>query len=202
MTIENIITAIPGATLDRYEIALFEGFVQEIFALRPQTVEKSHVMRIKRKYTSAAAWRTILIVDINDTNGLSEGLKWAAAVRDELLNGESADLYLFIITENSEQFNIEMCINIEAGDQYCRKYITRPDETISDFMNRTFLCKFESRERLQSVTDPLKLALIRTKETFPQFDENEQERWREAFLSGKGSLELADILFSEELKVD
>lgn len=202
MKIEDVVSEIYNVISERYERDAQEDFIDRVISLCPTMLDDCKVLRIKRRQPHAIGLRTILLIRVNCMDQLKAGIEWSASVREELLNEEVADLYLFVITDSENCFPIETCINIEASDKYCRKYITRPTETINDFINRTFLCVFGNSEQLQNLTDPLKLALIKTSDSFSDFDDERQEKWRQAFLSGKNSFELADIIFDEELKED
>jgi len=119
-------------------------------------------------------------------------------VKDELLEPENGDLYLFAVIKD-ESLSINQCTNIEASDRICRKYILRPEETIDSFLGRSFISPVMSEASSGKLFDPLHLALESTSVQHEWFDSSEQERWQEAFLSGKNGQELIELLFNIKL---
>jgi hypothetical protein len=114
--------------------------------------------------------------------------------KEELLDPESADLYLIVMLENMD-LTLEECVSMEASEKFCRKFILRPDETIEDLMKRTFLPVIIEDKTTDAVFDPLTVALNDTGKDAEWFSANERDRWRALLLSSKSGHDLVEKLF-------
>ncbi|GAB2452165.1 hypothetical protein GCM10011375_39130 [Hymenobacter qilianensis] len=152
------------------------------------------VLRLRRNIDGIGGVRTILVLVLNNYNEFKDALRWAALIKDELLEPENGDLYMFVVIKD-ENLSIEQCTNIESSDRICRKYIFRPGETVPEFLSRTFIEPVVGNGSTDSIIDPLSLALEKVSQQHQWFDSSEQERWKTALLSGKSGHELIEVLF-------
>lgn len=194
--IQNLLTSVSNRYLvqsdnseDIYWKSLFPG-------------EKGNVsfLRLKRKSSDAASWKTLLFVFEVDQQIVPQSFSWAASVKEELLNNESSDLYLFLIPKLSDKMLIENCIYIESNDQFCRKYVMRPDETFIDLINRTFLYQSEMNNQINEISDPLIAALEKTGNNLTTFTLERQITWKNILLSGKQGVDTAEALINATLE--
>lgn len=168
-----------------------------LMEVSPMELTDKAILRIKRNMPSPGGVRTILIVVLDVFDKVKTALKWAAAVKDELLEPENGDLYLFIIVKD-KGLSVGECSNIESSDRICRKYILRPNETVESFLDRTFAAPIIGDESTIALFDPLHLALEKTGIKHAWFDSNEQDIWQKAFLSGRSGQEIIETLFKIE----
>lgn len=140
-------------------------------------------------------WRTILVTLLKNDSQLEKALQWAALVKEALLDPESSDLYLFIIFDNSVNITMESCIRIESTEQFCRKYVARPEESPEQLIERTFLTPLADLSAKNILFDPLISAFSSLESKYPSFNTLTQNKWREAFLSGKNGSEIINELF-------
>lgn len=190
VVIEKITHAVNG----RFLLSDDDTFYTEMVNIISDDIADKAVMRIKRALPNAVNWRTILIAVLSSYQEFKKAMRWAAAVKDELLEPEIGDIYLIAIIED-ENPSLGQCTNLEASDRICRKYVLRPQETIDELIDRTFIASVLSASTNGNISDPLYLALDKTHKDFPWLGDNEQNNWRQALLSGKSGAELIDILF-------
>ena len=193
-TIEFVSKQILDSAVDRYQ-ANSDDLICDLFLGLSPDLEQKQVIRLRRFTNRRNAWRTLLIAIVTQNDELEKALGWAAMVKEELLNSEPADLYLLVISTGF--ISPEKCINIEADERYCRKYVLKPKESISQLLNRCFLYQKDDDEQIGSLADPLREALIKTGIQYEWFEASKQERWKSAFLSGNNGIELAELLFQE-----
>jgi len=185
---------------ERYVLQEDTGQSNGFKALFPGEGQGVHVLRIKRKGTHLASWKTLLFIFEADQSVIPKCLTWAASVREELLNNESSDLYLFIIPKSSDKIPIENCIYIESSDQFCRKYVMRPDETFLDLVDRTFLYQDQYNAEITEISDPLIAALDKTGNSLTSFSSVEQNIWKNILLSEKSGIETLEALMKASLE--
>ena len=154
------------------------------------------VLRLKRLSNKTDHWKTIAIALVAEPAELQQSFSWIASIKDELLDPESADLYFIGAVTNSE-VSMEFCTSIETREQFCRKYILRPGEQITDLINRTFLSSFDEHSLETEIVDPLNTAIQQTGARLAHFSITRQHHWRDALLSGETGAALVDALFSE-----
>lgn len=169
-------------------------------ALFPGEKQSAYVLRIKRKGAHLASWKTLLFIFEADPTIIPQCFTWAASVQEELLNNESSDLYLFIIPKASDKIAIENCIHIESNDQFCRKYVMRPEETFIDLINRTFLYETQNNTQISEILDPLIAALNKTGNSLTSFTPEEQNIWKDILLSEKPGIETLEALMNASLE--
>lgn len=163
----------------------------EFFDLDEQNLHKK-VIRLKRlSQTNLLFYRTLLLVEINDTLLLSEALKWTSAVKNSLTDPETSDLYLIIVSENNI-YSTDDSMRIEATEQFCKKYVQRDGESPECLMKRTYLSKLSFGGINAIQEDPLKRALQNTNTKHAWFDAEKQKVWKDAFTSDDNGNELLD----------
>ena len=168
---------------------------QHVLKLLGIEIANTTVYRIKRDANSYDFWRTVLVALIDDVEHYKQALRWAAAAREELLNAESSDLYLFIVPVGCV-IELETCINIESSELFCRKYVARPNETLKEMFNRSFLCRPKETDKIENIIDPLIAALAKTEMDFNYFSSISQDFWKSEILSDRSGFELAESLFT------
>jgi len=165
-----------------------------LLKVSPDELSIKKVLRLKRNnYPNLKTYKTILVVGITDDKEMAFPLKWAASVKEILLDPETSDLYLFIYQNGN--ISLETCLRIESTEQFCRKFILHPKETIEHFLERTFLAKLEASTEEVLSTDPLLKAFTEVQKEFDWLTSKEQKRWSEILLSGKTGSELIEDLF-------
>lgn len=174
----------------------------ELFSYASDDLISKKIIRFQRnseisKYKTDY-WKTLLIVELEDQNSLKMALDWVVLAKESLLDPETADIYLFLVF-NSE-VSVEDCLRIEATEQFCRKYVLLPNECISEFVNRTFLQRFDDSSATIEGKDPLENAFSETAEIHSWLTIEKQKKWKNAFLKLSGS-ELADELLKDEEKL-
>lgn len=200
MTFESFTAHIKSIVKNRFYIENQSGTIAEMLALLPENIVDKQVLRFCRQHTSDTSrqfWKTLLIGSIGSDN-LRDVLQWAALCKEVLLDPETSDIYLFIMWFGDNSPSIEECLRIEANEDFCRKFVLRPGETIESFIERTFLKKIETPQPLDLGQDPLITAFSGLEEHFSWFDEAEKTRWKEAFNSGASGSDLFDALITHK----
>jgi hypothetical protein len=194
---ESLLRAITKASEGQFAIEANSAGVKKMLDLAPEGLIDRSVIRLKRIVTQTPYWRTIIISSISLIREINLVLQWAATVKDDLLDPESSDLYLMLAV-NDPVCALETCINIEAGEQFCRKYVLRPRETLDAFIERTFLGSISGVTGDGDISDPLLAALAATGQDYAWFTPAIQQQWHAALTSGKTSAELIELLFIPE----
>ncbi|OFY86404.1 MAG: hypothetical protein A3F72_11435 [Bacteroidetes bacterium RIFCSPLOWO2_12_FULL_35_15] len=202
MKIEELKKSIDDYIKDRFQLETAEGISNLFCSLDEKNLAKKSILRIQRikqnENGNTSNWKTLLIVEIQNKEEIQYALEWSAIVKDALLDPETADLYLFIVFEKDKaDISIEECYNIESSEQYCRKYVQRPDKTPLELIERTFLSKLEDAEQEADAVDPINSVMAATAEKHPWFTDEEQKKWRTALLSDNSGNELVELLTSE-----
>lgn len=73
-------------------------------------------------------------------------------------------------------------LRIESTEQFCRKYVLRPTETLENFLERTFLAKPNAVIKELLSTDPLIKSFLAVQSENNWFNSEEQKKWKEALL--------------------
>ncbi|WP_299762382.1 ABC-three component system middle component 1 [uncultured Pontibacter sp.] len=197
MKIEELKYTIINEIKDRYLIETESKFSTELQELAIDNLRKD-VLRIQRLSDSneqnLSTWKTLLIVNLVDKTDLKCALKWASMVQDSLLDPETADLYLFLFF--NEPLTQESCLRIESTEQFCRKYVLRPNETLEQLLERSFLSKLENSRQELIELDPLHNAFLYTGSKYAWFDADEQTKWKDAFLSNLTGGDLIEKIFA------
>jgi hypothetical protein len=167
---------------------VFSEIIPESFGLGDAVV-----ISLKRNHTGRVGRRTLLIAVLDTQDKLKSAIQWAAVIKDELTEPENGDIYLFIALK--EKMTLEQCTAIESSDRICRRHVLRPDETVEDFLGRSFIGPALGSGQTQAIADPLNLALEKTADKYDWLTSKEQKIWRAAFLSGKTPTDIINSLF-------
>ena len=198
MTFEEFKKTIYENLGKRFNIQEKNSFFQDLETLASNDLT-NEILRIQRINESKASnnYKTILLVFLNNENQLRPTLEWTALVKDSLQDPETADLYLFICYESQCQPSRETCLRIESTEQFCRKYVFQPNETGAQFIERTFFAESTTDGQQLSLSDPLANAFTSVAEKHSWFNEEEQIKWKDAFLSGVTGSELINKIFKD-----
>jgi hypothetical protein len=147
-TVNSFLEAIQSAAQGRYHIEenLFEELSADAIQGIDQPAPAVKIIRLQRQHREDAGRKTMIIAIVDriesrergDNEQLERVLTLAANIRAELLGAEPYDLYLFLGVKNPPANN-DPCLRLEATEQFCRKYVLRPDESVHDLLERTFL---------------------------------------------------------------
>lgn len=193
MSYENLIQGISLAIRDRFSIDT--DSCANILALCPQELSEKAMLRFERITEPKLPTRkTVLIVSIEDDSRTVHALRWAAIAKEILTDPESSDLYLFICFK--QNVPLEVCLRIESTEQFCRKYVLHPAETIEHFLERTFLAKPASSSQGSLSADPLIKSFVSVEVENSWFNTEEQNRWKTILLSGSTGSDLIEELFN------
>lgn len=201
MTFEQFAAHINNNIENRFSIENQSDIKTEMISLASENIRDKQVLRFCRQYPLDAVsqyWKTLLIVGINSEDNLREVLQWTALCKELLLDPETADIYLFVMWVDENKPSIEECLRIEANEDFCRKFVLRPNETEELFIERTFITKVDAPTPVDLGQDPLIAAFSGLEEQFIWFDDAEKTKWREAFNSGTSSFELFNILINDK----
>ncbi|SDE65064.1 hypothetical protein SAMN05216464_10895 [Mucilaginibacter pineti] len=196
LTALAVIQAIGEKAAGRYRLRTDDAEIQPWLDCYPVDGADRAVLRLKRLSNKTDHWKTIAIALVPEPSGLQQSFSWIAAIKDDLLDPESADLY-FIGAVTGSEVSMDFCTSIETREQFCRKYILRPGEQITDLMNRTFLSSLTDHTLETEIVDPLNTAIQQTGARLAHFSVARQVHWRDALLSGETGAALVDALFSE-----
>ncbi|QXW42683.1 ABC-three component system middle component 1 [Pseudomonas amygdali] len=195
LTIDQVVTAILARAENRYEV----HFPSASEVAGPWADIKSIAVQLKRLNRESAGWRTVLITELSyESRKVQDAFRWAADVRDNLAEPQTADLYMFMLIE---EIASEDAARLETDDRFCRKVVVREDENVESFLDRSFLATLSPSGSLESISDPL-LGSLSTLGLTHSWVVPHLEAWRDLLLSGKSGNEVADALkivaFSEE----
>ena len=200
MKIEEFYRAIIESIKDQFHIENSNDYSKELLDLVGDELPQKKLIRIQRVTDVSkkliSTWKTILIVELESKEKLKCALQWVALVKESLLDPETADLYLFIFFEKDE-ISLEHSLWIELTEQFCRKYVQRPDETAEQLIDRSFLRKIEGSSKKTIDIDPLYNALSLTSSSFEWFTKEEQKKWKNVFLSAYIGSDLVEKLITE-----
>lgn len=199
-SLEDLALEIEEISKGRFELQRDSETIDEILLSLNEGLMSRAALRLRRNSNKTGGWRTILFVSLSDKSGLVNVIKWAAECRDILSEPEASDLYLFIDAIDCG-LSLEESTKIESSEQFCRKYVTRPDEKFSDLLKRSFLCPLSGGGLHTNITDPLIDAFKSTGLENRWFNEAEQLQWRDAFLSGESGSDLADTLLDSAINL-
>ncbi len=189
----------PPMQIDRW-IASWRDLVNPRFVFCEPTDRSAHlesiageglsgrVLMVRRASGEHGGFRTILVAYADTLHASGAALHWAADVRDALPEPATADIYLFLEIASA---SLEDCLRLEADDQYCRKYVRRPEESGEEFLKRTFLAAPVASRRMGEMADPLSASLLETAKVHTWFSPEQQTHWRQALMSGVTGPELA-----------
>lgn len=199
MAIENITSAsvasdIVSMSEGRFIISNNDHLNEVLQEITPESLNDRLILSLKRDWHNSGGERTLLVAVLGSLSEFKIALQWAASVKDELLEPANGDLYLFIVIKGDD-LSIEQCTDIESSDRICRRYVLRPEETIEDLLNRSFIAPVMGNADTAGISDPLHLALEKTASNQQWFTQEEQQTWQQILLSGKTGQELIESLF-------
>ena len=196
LTAQIVLESLRDAAMQRYDSVLDGDDVSYLCSLHPNRLSDFGILRLKRSSHSASCYKTIAVNVVENPSEFHESFRWLASMKEVILDPESSDLY-FVGAIKNEAVSKEMCITIESGEQFCRKYVMRPEEEMQSFIDRTFLSNLNADELNDDITDPLIAAISKTSLALPEFEEELQKHWQSALLSGKAGADIANDLFSK-----
>ncbi|WP_219703971.1 ABC-three component system middle component 1 [Marinomonas lutimaris] len=185
LTIQTMVEAISLRAIGRYEVSLLQTF-----DLVQTSIEvDSKTLQLRRINRDGAGWKTVLIVAFPyDLEKIKDSFRWAADVRDNLAEPQTADLYMFMLIEGIES---EDAARLETDDRFCRKIVVREGEDVDSFLNRGFLAPLSPASSSENINDPLLVSLNALVKAHSWVDSN---MWRELLLSGRAGSEIAEDL--------
>lgn len=203
MTFDQFVFYINHQIEARFSIKSLGTIENEMIEVASENLLNKRLIRFFRPLeTSEPSLKTLLIVGINSVNHLKDVLQWAALCKELLLDPETSDIYLAIMWTKKTQPSIEECLRIEASEDFCRKFVLRPDETKESFVERTFITKVDAPTPLDLGQDPLISAFSVLEQEFTWFNDEEKVKWRNAFSSGTSSFDLFNTLINNQSESD
>lgn len=193
MPFNQFLEAVRSRTEDRFELQTTGSEVDMLHSLASELLTNRKVIRLRRPGNENSGWRTFLVVALESSEHIPTANRWAAEVRDSLLDPETADLYLFLLVDG---ITVNVSLDIEASELFCRKFVIRQDESVEELLNRTFLTQIFSHLEGVTFTDPLQTALFQTGGRHAWFSDQCQVAWRSSILSGKSGSDIAEDLLS------
>lgn len=191
MSGEAFVDAIRNRAEARFAVES-EGRSAELEALAPDEISDPTVVRLRRRDSDIAGWRTFLVAHLGGPQLLPLAQRWAAEVRDRLLEPETADLYLLAVVDGLSEDDRS---RIEADEQFCRKLVAGPKDRPNDVLDRSFLAAVEMEGGASAGAEPLAAALAKAASTRPWLDAERLSRWHQLLASGRSGLELASALY-------
>lgn len=195
ITIPELVATISKRAEGRYEVSR-----SDMFELASPSIEiNSATVQLKRVNQAGAGWRTVLIAAFPfNPAKIQSAFRWAADIRDELAEPQTADLYMFMLIDGIAS---EDAARLETDDRFCRKIVVREQEDISSFLDRSFLATLSPAGNANDISDPL-LASLNSLGLAHSWVVPHLEEWRELLLSGKSGADIAEALrvtaFSDE----
>jgi hypothetical protein len=200
MIFEPFTEHINSVVENRFSIENQSDIRAGMLTLLPENISDRQVLRFYRRHPSdrlSRYMKTLLMVGTT-VDKIRDVLQWVALCKEVLLDPETSDLYLFILWLGDNKPSIEECLRIEANEDFCRKFVLRPNETVESFIERTFLKKNDVPEPLDLGQDPLISAFSGLEEQFGWFGEGEKARWKEVFDSGASGSDLFEALITHK----
>ena len=107
MEIENITssyiaTNIISLAKGRFIVSENEHLSEVLPEITPENLADKSVISLRRDWLHSIGERTILISVLDSIRDFKIALRWAAAVKDELLEPVNGDLYIFIIIKDKK----------------------------------------------------------------------------------------------------
>lgn len=199
MTFEQFVLYINHQIETRFSIKSHGIIENEMIDVASENLQNKELLRFFRpQETSDIHLKTLLVVGIISDDDLKDTLQWVALCKELLLDPETADIYLAIMYSNENQPSIEECLRIEASEDFCRKFVLRPNETSESFIERTFITKVDAPSPMDLGQDPLIAAFSILEQEFTWFNDAEKIKWREAFSSGASSFDLFNTLINHK----
>jgi hypothetical protein len=184
MTFQQLKAAINQRAEGRYEVCLAKAM--EL----PEVEHTSEILRLKRSSIDNAGWRTLLLIEL-PSKLVKAAHQWAADIRDVLPEPETSDLYMFIILRETTH---DEATRIETDDRFCRKVVTRQEETAMQFLDRTFLAALDPSGNDETLSDPL-VAALHALSSSQAWTKDHVDRWKTELLSTTNGADVARLLW-------
>jgi len=185
--ISELVSAIQQRAQGRYDVCA----PQAIDLPAPLAKMEFETIQLKRVNQQGAGWRTVLIAAFPfELANIQGAFRWAADVRDMLPEPQTADLYMFLLIEDVDS---EDAARLETDDRFCRKVVAREQESVSSFLDRSFLASLAPAGSSDGITDPLLAALESLKKAHSWVEPHLPE-WHGLLLSGRAGADIADAL--------
>jgi hypothetical protein len=204
MNFKEFTTFINQSLESRFSFEEPNKYSREIESLASENLLEKKVFRFYRKHSSNERneyCKTLLMAGIKESNTLKDVLEWTALSKDLLLDPETSDIYLFIFWDGENKPSLEKCLQIEATEDFCRKFVLRPDEDEISFIDRTFIRKLDKSIPVDLGADPLLSTFSEIGNQFSWFDEKEQKKWQLAFSSGLAGNDLFISLMNDNIEL-
>ncbi len=185
MRSEQWVALLQERAVGRFELEGDDAASANLRKLAPPNLDDHEVVRLRRP--TASGYRTLLVVSC-DNEGVGDALRWAASVRDALLEPEPADLYLILDAPCS----LQVTALLEADDRFCRRFVIRGNEAPEDLLERTFLRGTKVDATIDAPREPLAAALA----AVPGIGSSLAAPWRAALLGGASGAELFELLLA------
>jgi len=200
ITITAFTNSIETISTGRYIIDKLELPINN--ELDNSSILNTAILKVKRVNTDNG-FKTIVVTVAEkfDENDYKLILEYTALIKEQLIDPETADLYLVVLF-NEMNITLEQCINLEASELLCRKYILRPNENHEDLLHRTFFHTLSTERDNEIITDPLLAALKKTAESNTWLSLENQLNWQTAFLSKDSGYDLIHKLFESKIPLD
>lgn len=183
MTFQQLRAAINQRAEGRYEV--HPAKAMEL----PMVEHTSEILRLKRSSIDKAGWRTVLLIEL-PSHLVKAAHQWAANIRDVLPEPETSDLYMFIILQGTTH---DEATRIETDDRFCRKVVTRQEETPMEFLDRTFLAALDPPGNVEMLSDPL-IAALQALSSAQSWTKDHIDRWKTELLSTTNGADVARLL--------
>lgn len=193
MSFKQFLETVRSRAEGRFELQTTGSEVDMLHSLASELLTNRNVIRLRRYGNENAGWRTFLVVSLESSEHIPTANRWAAEVRDSLLDPETADLYMFLLVGG---ISVNVSSDIEASELFCRKFVIRQNESVEELLNRTFLTQVFSHLEDVKFADPLQTALSQTGDRHAWFSNQCQDVWRSSILSGKSGSDIAEDLLS------
>lgn len=180
----------------KYEAVENEALTRLLQILSENQNVKTVLLRIRRTSYEKASFKTLFFAVVDSEADFRKVFSCVASIKEEVLDPESSDLY-FVGAVKDRSISNASCTQIESTEQFCRKYILRPDETLEELLDRTFLSDLTGTAFEQDIVDPLLMALQHTGERVPAFENEMQNRWYSQLRSGLVGADLIEVLFED-----
>ncbi|HDS1743923.1 MULTISPECIES: ABC-three component system middle component 1 [Pseudomonas] len=185
--ISELVSAIQQRAQGRYEVCA----PQAVDLPAPLAEMEFQTIQLKRVNQQGAGWRTVLIAAFPfELANIQGAFRWAADVRDMLPEPQTADLYMFLLIADVDT---EDAARLETDDRFCRKVVAREQESVSSFLDRSFLASLAPAGSSDGITDPLLAALESLKKAHSWVEPHLSE-WHGLLLSGRAGADIADAL--------
>lgn len=197
--VQDLLSQIVERAGQRFSSDTQSSEVEKLSELASSELQNFGAIFLKRTSNNSAGKRTLLLAVLPDSDALPSAIRWAAEVRSSLPEPETADLFLFLQILNITD---DIAAQVEADEQFCRKYVIRPNETIASMLDRSFLAPVyspptmadSSTAPITALSDPLAKAFSETAQNHSWFDIENQQLWRSTLLSGEAGAEIVEHL--------